>query len=94
MTKQITNRIIDYINEKLEQIEYYKRPQNMVDVLGFIKEEVLAIHDGIVAKESEMSVKNAEISMLRDRVSDLRRSDPAFPEHPFRPEPRTRNRKL
>jgi DNA-binding HxlR family transcriptional regulator len=71
MTKQITNRIIDYINDKLEQIEYYKRPQNMVDVLSFIKDEVLAAHDIISAKETEMSVKNAEISMLRDRVADL-----------------------
>ena len=45
MTKSITNRLIEYINEKLEQIEYYKRPQNQVDVLQFIKEEVLTILD-------------------------------------------------
>lgn len=70
MTK-ISCRLIDYINEKLEQLEYYKRPLNPVDVLHFIKEEILVCHDYVVRLESELSTQTAEVSMLRDRVKEL-----------------------
>jgi chromosome segregation ATPase len=70
-TNRISCRIIDYINEKLEQMEYYKRHINPVDVLHFIKEEVLAYHDLMATADNERTQLQAEAAKLRARVQEL-----------------------
>jgi len=81
--KQINCRIIDYINDKLEQVEYYKRPVNIVDVLHFIKEEVLAAHDSIVKMEADHSLTVAEVTMLRERTEELEQEITQLSQRPL-----------
>lgn len=67
----MTNRLIDYINSKLEQIDYYKHQINTVDVLHFIKEEVLACHDQMAKLGTDNSMLRAEVDTLRAEAKQL-----------------------
>lgn len=63
-------KLIDYINFKIEQHLKHSKV-NVVECLGYVKEEVLAIADKSDSLQRERDSLIIEVSTLRQKTQDL-----------------------
>jgi len=81
MTTKPHVKLVDYINEKLEQIQYYKNNVDTVAVLDYIKEEVLRCHEARVATERKLVETEAVLMKIKAEVGDLRQECAHLSQH-------------